>query len=264
MADAPADTTSPHEASPERASGEAPPPSVRRLAREVRAHSSNLRSTLAAVGAWAITVAPLVVSGRASAATRVLALVSLLPGVAGPQLVARGNALARHIGITGFIVAVLLAWTAASIDQALEGVDAFRAVLGSIAWGVFALSWSHPWSVPDDKLSMAPEGATAGLTPRRKAPMVAVVVAGAGALCAAACLALAWRVEDPSRAIFGQAVAVGAAVALLTSSSTVAVAAGREGRREGRRARLPINRKVFNNVLLMAAVVALAVALRYT
>ncbi len=242
----------------------APPPSVRRLAHEVRARSTNLRATLAAAAAWAITLAPLVVSGRATLPTRLLALFALLPGVAGPQLLARGGRLARHVGVTAFVGVALAAWTFASVDQALVGIDAFRAVLGVIAWAVFALSWPHPWSVPDEKLSMAPEGETAGLSPRRKPPVAAVVVAGAGAACAAGCLALAWRVDDPSRAVFAHAVAVGAAVALVTSASTVAVAAGREHRREGRRARLPINRKVFNNLLLMAVVVALALAVRHT
>jgi hypothetical protein len=243
---------------------EVAPPSVRRLAREVRARSTNLRATLAAIAAWAITLAPLAVSGRASLATRLIALLALAPGVAGPQLLARGDRIARHVGVTAFVAAALAAWTLGSLDQALVGVDSFRAVLGVIAWAVFALSWPHPWSVPDEKLSMAPEGEAAGLTPRRKPPVVAVVVAGVGAACGAFCLALAWRVEDPSRAVFAHAAAVGAAVALLTSASTVAVVAGREHRREGRRPRLPINRKVFNNLILMALVVALAIAVRYT
>jgi len=244
--------------------GEAPPPSVRRIAKEVRDRSTILRCTLGAVAAWAITVAPLVVSGRASFLVRVLALASLSAGLAGPQLLPRNDRAARQVGITLFLFMVLITWTLASLDAALTGLDPFRAILGSLGWGVFALGWSHPWSVPDHKLATAPEGDTAGLKPRRTTPHYAVGVAVIGAACAALCLGLAWRIPDPNRAVFAQAVAVGAAVALLTSASAIAVFAGRESRRERSRRRLPFNRRVLNNLLLMAVVVALALLLRFT
>lgn len=240
---------------------EAPPPSVRRIATEVRARSSTLRSTLAGVGAWAITIAPLVVTGRSTEATRIAAVVALLPALAGPQLIQKNQALARHVGVTGFLALAVGAWLLASIDQVLATVDTFRAILGVLAWGVFGLSWSHPWSVSDAKLRTAPEGETVGLKPRRQPAPYAVGVAVVGAICAMACLALAWVVSDPSRAVFAQALAVGSAVALLTSASRIAVLAGKEKPRGGRGARFPINRRVVNTIVLMLLVAALAVLL---
>jgi hypothetical protein len=238
------------------------PPSVRRIATEVRARSSPMRCTLAGLGAWAITIAPLVVSSRASALTRVAALVAIGPALAGPQLIAKNQPIARHVGVSAFLALSVVAWGLASADGILATVDSFRAVLGALAWGVFALSWTHPWSVPDAKLRKAPEGETAGLKPRRKAPAHAAGVAVAGAVSALACLALAWRVEDPSRAVFAQAAATGCAVALLTSASRVAVLLGREP--SSGPSTLPINRGVLNTLLLMVLVGALAVLLQWS
>ena len=218
---------------------EAAPPSVRRIATEVKARSSTLRCTLAGVGAWAITIAPLVVTGRAGPTTRLAALIALAPAIAGPQLLQRKPRLARHVGVTGLLGLSVLTWLLASLDQVLATVDTFRAVLGVLSWGVFALSWSHPWSVSDAKLRKAPEGETVGLKPRRKAPPYAVGVAVMGAITALACLSLAWVVDEPSRAVFAQALAVGCAVALLTSASRIAVLAGKEKPRSARRVRLP-------------------------
>ena len=236
-----------------------PPPSVRRIAREVRVRSATLRCTLAAVGAWAITVAPLVLTSRASIVTRVLALLCLAPAVAGPQLIGRSHKLSRHVGVTGYVAAVLLTWGVASADQVLASVDTFRAILGAFAWGVYGLAWSHPWSVPDVDLARAPEGETVGLKPRRKPPNYAVGIAVTGAICALVCLAIGWTIQDPDRAVFAQAVAIAAAVALLTSASTIAVIAGKE-RSRGRK-KLPINRSVINTMALMLVLIIAAVAL---
>jgi hypothetical protein len=59
--------------------------------------------------------------------------------------------------------------------------------------------------------------------------------------------------------VFAQAIAIAAAVALLTSASTISVIAGKEGRREQRK--LPINRGVVNTMVLMLLLSAAAVAL---
>jgi hypothetical protein len=243
---------------------EASPKSVRRIATEVRARSSVLRCTLASVGAWLITVAPLVVTGRAGVLTRVLALIALAPAVAGPQLIPKNARLARHVGVTAFLVVTLVTWALASREQVLARVDTFRAVLGVVAWGIFALSWSHPWGVPDADLARAPEGETVGLKPRRKTPVRAVAVAVGGAVIAVACLALGWMVEDPSRAVFAQAGATAAAIAMLTSASNIAVLVGRERRSDGRRPRLPIDRSVVNTLVWMLLVLAAAVTLEVT
>ncbi|RLB47795.1 MAG: hypothetical protein DRI90_25995 [Deltaproteobacteria bacterium] len=234
--------------------GEGSPRSVSRLTEGFQARSATLRCTLAAVGAWTITVAPLVAAGQLSALGRVLAFVAVVPGVVGPQLLERNHRKARHVGITTFLVLVLATWALASQHQALAGVDLFRALLGALAWGVFGIAWSHPWSVPSVKLKKAPPGRLGGLKPRRETPHHAVAVAAAGAITGIGCLVMAWRVEDASRAVFAQAIATGCAIALVTSASTVAVLAGKDKRRAGYRSRFPIDRRVLNLLALMLLV----------
>jgi hypothetical protein len=231
--------------------GAGPPRSVSRFTEGLQARSATLRCTLAAVGAWIITVAPLVAAGQLSTFGRVLAFVAVVPGVAGPQLLERNHRRARHVGITAFLLLVLATWALASHHQALAGVDLFRALLGALAWGVFGIAWSHPWSVPAVKLKKAPPGKLGGLRPRRQTPHHAVAVAATGAVTGLGCLVMAWRVEDASRAVFAQAIATGCAIALVTSASTVAVLAGKDQRRAGHRRRFPIDRRVVNLLVLM-------------
>jgi hypothetical protein len=239
------------------------PRSVARMAERVRSRSAGFRCTLAAAGAWAITVAPLAASSRASVIGRILAALAILPGIAGPQLIARNNRMARHLGITTFLICVAAAWAWASNDRLLATVDLFRALLGVLAWGVFAVAWSHPWSVADVDLGKAPEGDTSGLKPRRRPPAFAVGVAALGVVGAFGCLTLGWGIDDPNRAVLAQAAAVGCAIALITSASTVAVIAGRDRSRE-RRPKLPINRRVVNSLVVMVLLLALAVALYFS
>jgi hypothetical protein len=235
-----------------------------RLARRLRARSATLRCTLAALGAWTITLLPLVTSSRSHAIGRLLALVPLGPGIAGAQLIAKNHRLARHVGITAFLATAVLAWAWASSDGVLATMDLFRSLLGALAWGVFAVAWSHPWSVMDEDLGRAPEGDTSGLKPRRRAPPYAVVVAVLGAVAALSCLAAAWWVAEPSRGVLAHAVATACAVALITSAATVAVAAGRERKEDGPPARLPIDRRVVNTLLLMLLVGGIALAVHLT
>lgn len=239
------------------------PERVLDIAREVRARERVLRCSLGAATAWAVTLAPLAVSGRSSLVVRALSMLAVVPAVVGAQLLQRDARRARQLGITGFLAVAAVTWTVGSVQGALVGIDGFRAILGALAWGVFALAWSHPWSVDDQRLVAAPEGETSGLEPRRRPPWSAVAVAALGVGGAFLCLGLAWRIPTGSRAVLAQAVATGAAVALVTSGSSVAVAAGRERRRD-RRAKIPINRRVLNGLLLMVAMVALAIALSYS
>ncbi|HZO15383.1 MAG TPA: hypothetical protein VFB62_19045 [Polyangiaceae bacterium] len=233
------------------------------LARRLRARSAMLRCTLAALAAWIITLMPLATSGRSSALGRTLAVLSLGPGIAGAQLIARNHRMARHVGVTAFLAVSVAAWAWASKDGVLATLDIFRSMLGALAWIVFAVAWSHPWSVGDEDLARAPEGETSGLKPRRRPPAYAVGVAVLGAAAALSCLAAPWFVTEPSRGVLAHAVATGCAVALITSAATVAVTAGRERKEEGK-PRLPIDRRVVNTMLFMLLVGAMILAVFFT
>jgi hypothetical protein len=219
------------------------------------------RSGLAAFAAWFITLAPLLRTERASVLVRVLALLAVLPALGGPLLLLRDPRRARQVGLGAFPAVALLTWTLASFDGALGVIDAFRGALGALAWGVLALGWSQPWSLPDAALRTAPLGPTRGLAPRRRVPGAAVAVAVVGAVAAVGCLGLAWLVTSPPRAVLAHALATACAVALLTAAAGVAVLVGQEparlaqlGRRLGR------DRRLLRLVLLLfVAVLAFAV-----
>jgi hypothetical protein len=215
------------------------------------------RAALAAAGAWLTTVAPLVTSGTTPALTKVVALVSLAPGVAGPLLTVRGARLGRHVGISLFVAACASSWALGSLSAAIGTLDDYRAVLGVLAWGLYALAWWHPWRLPEAEIARVRIGASRGLAPRRRLPRSAAVVALAGVLGAALVWALAWRVDDRDRAVLAQALAVAASVALVTVTARVAVLMGRETR-EGQSQRLPVNRAVVNTMVLLGLLLAAA------
>jgi len=246
---------------------EEPPPQSTRgelIRQHWRLRSSVVRCLIAASGSWAITIAPTVTASKSSMLARLIAMLALGPAIAGPLLLDRNPRLARHLGLTSYVALAGASFWLAAQSGVLDSFDTFRASLGALAWGVFALSWSQPWSVSDADLGKAPEGDTMGLQPRRRPPAYAAAVAALGALAAASCLGLGWMIEDPSRAVFGQALAAAAAIALLTGASLVAVIVGRDKSREPKRARLPINRKVVNTMLLMMLVAVGTIAIYIT
>lgn len=246
---------------------EEPPPKSSRgeLIREQwRVRSSVLRCLIAAGGSWAITISPLVAASKSTLLGRLIGAIALAPAIAGPLLLDRNPRLARHLGLSTYVALAGASFWLAARSGVLASFDIFRASLGALAWGVFALSWSHPWSVADADLEKAPEGDTMGLLPRRRPPAYAAAIAAIGALAASSCLALGWLIEEPSRAVFGQALAAAAAIALLTGASLVAVIAGRDKSRESKTPKLPINRRVVNTMLLMLLVAIGTVAIYMT
>lgn len=227
------------------------------LRRRVLSRNAELRGAVAATAAWLITVWPVAASPQVGGALRALAVVALVPGVLAPWWVGVRPRLARHVGLTGFLAVVVATWVWASYLSLMPRLDLYRSVLGAVAWGVFTLSWSHPWSVPDEELHEAPVGITRGLAPRRAPPRFAIALAGLGIVLGLFCLALAWDVQDPDRATWAQALGVGAAVSLTTGGCTVALVAGQrdEARVEGTRLGGAVLRSFLLVVLLAVLVV---------
>lgn len=228
------------------------------LVQQLRSHTSSLRCVLAAAVAWSITVLPIATTGKLAWHVRGAIVASLIPGIVGP-LFGFGR-LARHLGLTLFLTLVVAIWAWASHSSLLPELDLYRSVLGAVAWGVFALSWTHPWSIPEHQLKGAPIGEASGLTPRRKRPTSALIIALAGVLTAFGCLALAWRVTEPHRAVFAHTIAVAGAISLMTVASLIAVIVGQD-RAPGRAAKIPLTRGGLTTLLLLLIIAALTVAL---
>jgi hypothetical protein len=177
----------------------------------------------------------------------VLALVAALVGPVlaaerpGATLGQRRRALARHVGTTLFLALAVLTWILAKAAIQPSRLDPGRAAIGTIAWGVFALSWADPWRY---KRPPPSESGAPALQARAALPPFAVPVAAAAILGAIACLLLAWRIRDPGRAVLGQGAAIACAVALVTVGATIAAARGKRTvaspRRLGRAALRPL------------------------
>jgi hypothetical protein len=229
--------------------------------------SGPLRIGLSAVAAWVITVAPVASSSRSGAAERVLAALALLAGLSAPVVAQRSSRWARHLGLSAFSALAAGAWLAASLGVGLPRFGGYRAMLGALAWGLYALSWSHPWARPEAEMRRVDVRPSSPLEPRRRVPRSASVIAAAAGVAALSCLALGWRVTDPSRAVLGHTLAVASAIGLLAAATGLALISGRLPEHEpsatrGRSSGLP--RAFFRSLLGLLALALAAVALALT
>jgi hypothetical protein len=229
--------------------------------------SAPLRVGLGAVAVWVITVAPVAAASRAGVAERVLSALALMAGLAAPAIAARNPRWARHLGLSAFPALALAAWISSSLGPGLPRFDGYRAVLGALGWGLFALGWWHPWSRPEAEMRRVDIRPASPLEPRRRLPRSTVVIGALGACSALSCLALGWRVTDPERAVLGQTLAVAAAIGLLGAGASLALIAGRLPEHQpaaGRGRPVGLPRAFFRSLIALLALVLAAVALALT
>lgn len=189
-----------------------------------------VRTLIAATTAWGVTVAPAAFARSSSLAPRLTAFAALFLALAGPLV--RPRRVGRHVGITAFVSLAAIVWLTSSTAIQPARVDLGRAALGSIAWSLFALSWSDPWKRPEKSEEVSEPH---GLEARSRLPHLAVPITAIGLLGGLACIVLAWRVDDAGRALLGHAAALAAAVGLVSASSVVATSRGDARRNEGQR-----------------------------
>lgn len=198
--------------------------------------------------AWSVTVAPFVLGRTGSWLGRFVAALALAAGVLGPLLVPTRRRLGRHLGISVYLALTTLVWllSPAAIDA--SRLDPILAIIGAVAWSVFAFSWGEPWRLRGEGEIDELGGS---LRARTELPPYAVPIAALGVLSSLALLVLAWRVRDPSRGLLAQAAGIGIGVALVSGAAEVAINRGRTRQahavvpRAGRRAMI---------VLVVAAV----------
>lgn len=205
-----------------------PPPQNGLLERAILPHT--VRTLIAATTAWGVTIAPAAFARSSAVAPRVAAFAALVVAVAGPLV--RPRKIGRHIGITAFVGLAAIVWLTSSAAIQPARVDLGRAALGSIAWSLFALSWSDPWKRPEKSEELSEPH---GLEARSRLPHLAVPITVVGLIGGLACIVLAWRVDDAGRALLGHAAALAAAVSLISASSIVATSRGNPRRNEGQR-----------------------------
>jgi hypothetical protein len=208
--------------------GVASPPSdergLDRLRRELR--ENGLPPTvLAALVAWAVTLAPAALARSSPKSALFFAIVALLAGVSGPLLVTTQPRLARHIGISLFLALAALTWLLTSPTLQPARLDPMRAAIGAIAWGVYALSWNERWKKPAKQPAIDPHAPA--LQARSTLSRLAVPIAAIGVAAGLVYLVVAWRVRETDRALLAHAVALACSVAVITGAATVATARGR-------------------------------------
>jgi hypothetical protein len=182
-------------------------------------------TVLAALVAWAITLAPAAFSRSSPKGALFFAVLALLCGVTGPLFTTTHPRLARHLGISFFLAFAVLTWLFASSTIQPARLDPMRAAIGAIAWGVYALSWNERWKKPKKPPEVDPTAPA--LQARSTLPRLAVPLTAVGVAAGIIYLAIAWRVREVDRAILAHALALACAVAVITSAATVATARGR-------------------------------------
>ncbi len=184
-----------------------------------------IQRIVCAVFAWAVTIAPYVLGRTGSWAGRLVAVVALAAGVAGPLLVPGRRRIGRHVGITGFLGLSTLVWLLSGKAIAIQRLDPILATIGALAWGVFAFSWGEPWRTRDEAQQTDELGGM--LRARAQLPPLAVPIAAIGVLAGLGLMGLSWRVRDPSRALLAQAAGVGLGVALVSAAAHIAISRGK-------------------------------------
>lgn len=183
-----------------------------------------IRSLLAAIAAWATTIAPAAFARGSPPIAPFLATAALFAALAGPIVAHQRRRVGRHLGVSLFLVLATATWLVASTALQPSRLDPARAAIGALAWAAFALTWSDPWKF---RRPTATEIGAPALQGRATLPPYAVPIAGIGVVAGFVCLALAWRIRDGGRALLGQSTALACALALITVSATVAIARGK-------------------------------------
>jgi|HubBroStandDraft_6_1064221.scaffolds.fasta_scaffold178848_2 hypothetical protein len=200
--------------------------------------------------AWAVTLAPVGFGRGAPSLAAVLAVGALAAGLGGPVLARTRPRAGRHVGISLFVALATATWLAGSQAIQPARLDTVRGVLGAVAWGVFALSWSDRWGSRRVDVPHDPEAPL--LLARSELPVLATALASLGVVFGLVYLVLAWQVRDPDRSLVAQAIALLCAVGIVTGASVVATARGKARSAGGRRLTPPVVRALL--VLVAVAV----------
>lgn len=206
--------------------------------------------------AWIVTVAP-AASARSHApslapslASSILALASLLIGAI---VVKRHPRLGYSLGIWGFLIASLITWLLNPFFLQVDRLDPWRAGAGTIGWLLYALGWGTPWRIgnhPEDNPRAKVHPKLDPRSPPRHRTIFAVAIGTLGALT---CLLLAWRNNEPERAILLHGAAVACAVGIINASAAIGLAQGQP------RTFLPPKQRITTVFPWLMAVIALTI-----
>jgi ABC-type amino acid transport system permease subunit len=176
--------------------------------------------------AWVTTVALPASAARAPLSARIAAGAALIALLVGSWLGPSNARWSRRVGLFAFVPLAAITWLLLGDLLASNRLEPIRASLGGVAWALFAVGWGaprRPGAVPEDDPRALVDDV---LEPRRRLPRGANTIITVALLLAVVPVFLAWRIPRAEHALLGHAVALGAAVAMVTVGAIVAVERG--------------------------------------
>jgi hypothetical protein len=164
--------------------------------------------------AWAVTVAWPVSQRFAPLGSRIFALAGVVALVSGTALTYSSLHLARIVGIWVFLASCVGAWAWVGSSITPSQLDPVQGLLGSVGWGLFAVSWAGQKKNVTGAPAH-PKEPDAAAAPRQTVPRRVTLILGAVALSASIPMVLAWWVESLERALLAHAISLAAAIALV-------------------------------------------------
>jgi hypothetical protein len=188
-----------------------------------RSFATRANKLLPGLYAWTATVASPAAAPEAGTAARAASVCALIALVLGPWLSSERPALGRALGIHVFIGMSLATWGLSVREGVTLAPEPLRAAFGALGWMVYTFGWGElgrPLRVPEDDPAVL--GGPA-LAPRAELPRRATLVFAVGVAGALSVLALAWRVSHVPETVMAHAVALAAALWLLSATTEVAL-----------------------------------------
>jgi hypothetical protein len=178
---------------------------------------------LPGVYAWLTTVAHPAFTRGVGGWPRVAAYAALLALAVGVVLIGRYPAVARAVGVVGFVALCVLTWVLLGDRLDPERLDSIRAACGAVGWAIFALGWGATERFRPVRADDTGEAPGKPLAARGRLPRTAVIAMALGLVAALTPWLAAWQVKREEHALFAHGTALVAAIAIVIVASQVAV-----------------------------------------
>jgi hypothetical protein len=218
-----------------------------RVVTQLASIGASAQAAIPGLYAWAVTVAPAAWSrggswpAKAASLVGVLALVTapLVEG-AGPSRATEEDRSRRPLGLRtlrtwtgpfwariwsvwGFVLSSAIVWALVPSALSIARLDAVRGVLGMVGWALFAFASAGP-SLKADPEASSRIVAGQTLKPRSELPRGDVAYVVAGIALALAMQVVGWGVAVPERAVLVRLVTIVCGVAVLSATTSIALA----------------------------------------
>jgi hypothetical protein len=199
-----------------------PPTPMSRASSRFARWSPSVDPLVAGGSAWAVTVAWAVSERLTPLSARVLAVAAIAALVLGALVSPQWPRVGRLLSIWTFVLCCASVWALVPLALLPGRLDPAQGAVGSLAWGLFAISWGAPLSGPPGSPSSRPG------EPRAKLPRLTLAFVVLGLFLALVPALLAFWVPDRDRALFAQASALVVAAALASHAVPVGARVGEE------------------------------------